>query len=1118
MGKEPSPANASSEEKGNQSLPETTSQFSGPEQPGAMIGRYKLRELIGEGGMGTVWIAEQTEPVRRKVALKLVKAGMDTKEVLSRFQVERQALALMDHPNIAKVHDGGVTASGRPFFVMEYVKGIPITTYCDEAKLPLKQRLELFVDVCQAVQHAHQKGIIHRDLKPSNVLVCLYDGRPVPKIIDFGLAKAMHQPLTENTLYTAHGLMVGTPQYMSPEQAEFNNLDVDTRTDVYSLGVILYELLTGTTPLERKRIKEAAAHEVLRLIKEEDPQRPSTKISSSGSLPTVAAQRSLEPGQLSRLVKGDLDWIAMKALEKDRGRRYETANGLARDVQRYLADEPVEACPPSMAYKLRKLARRYKSALVMTALLSIVVLGALSVVAGSVGYVVRDRLNRQAHLERQTKNALEELQRAVEENRLAEAEVAWKKAEGFLASSESASTLDAEVKRWQADLKMVQRLRDIHLDDTADPTDSSGSAATFAAYRQAFDDYGASIDKDAPATAAARIRESSIRKYLLAAIDDWIQNLEVGLASGRQTNESERLRTIATLVDDDLWRIKLRAASLAKDVSQLKQLAEDDQWQGQLPLTTAVLAMTLLDCGDYDSAYRLLDRTLERHPNDFDAHLGLGLMSKLADPFKSVRHLQFCRDQRPRNAGIRTALSQAHYECDELTPAIDEAREAIRLRGDYAAAYAALGLALAWIHDEGSVPAYRAAVGLEPTLGDACYALADALIGQNKLAEAEKVFRAAIEKGPQSAPANTCLGDVLRQQEKWPEAERAYRDAKLYGADLRTIQGLAEALARQKKFSEAEDAYQEGIRLLPKEVELRAQFADFLQSQSRWPEAETQLEAGLQIEPQNSKLLAVKTQHANLLARRVIDNLHKDPEQAAADLLRAVETPEKLLSSDRNACLENAKLWFNVGQALLERHSSKFDPDAEKAFRRAVATLEQWQVQESNAHDQEFLEWIAVANVWLGDSLWMASRTEESQRCYDRAMRLDSKSAVNNHFPLARDCLSKGDWNRAAHHLAFVVDSRPEDHLLAMQAAVLQLYRGDREGYERICHRMLEMYGETKDPTLADRTAKACLLANPPCGDLSQLRRLADVAMSNPKHDYYRVLSARLREEFWRSC
>jgi non-specific serine/threonine protein kinase/serine/threonine-protein kinase len=342
--------------------------------PPERIGRYKLLEPIGEGGMGSVWVAEQTQPVRRKVALKLIKAGMDSKAVLARFEAERQALALMDHPHIAKVLDGGTTENGRPYFVMELVKGVPFTKYCDDARLSIAERLELFVPVCQAVQHAHQKGIIHRDLKPSNILVCLYDGVAVPKVIDFGLAKALHQPLTEHTLYTAQGQMLGTPLYMSPEQAEHNNLDVDTRTDIYALGVILYELLTGTTPLEAQRFKAAAWQEMLRLIKEEEPPRPSARLSGSGSLPSVAAQRRLEPVKLTRLVRGELDWIVMRCLEKDRGRRYETANGLARDLGRYLADEPVEACPPSSGYRLRKFLRKHKAGLATAAAFAVLLM------------------------------------------------------------------------------------------------------------------------------------------------------------------------------------------------------------------------------------------------------------------------------------------------------------------------------------------------------------------------------------------------------------------------------------------------------------------------------------------------------------------------------------------------------------------------------------------------------------------------------------------------------------------------------------------------------------------------------------------------------------------------
>ena len=345
------------------------------EHPGTVIaGRYKLIESIGEGGMGAVWLAEQKEPVRRKVAVKLIRAGMDSKSVLARFEAERQALALMEHPNIAKVFDGGMTDQGRPYFVMEYVKGMPLTEYCDQARLSLKERLKLFTPVCQAVQHAHQKGIIHRDLKPSNILICLYDGQPVPKVIDFGLAKAMHHSLTEQSLHTAHGMMVGTPLYMSPEQAEHNNLDVDTRTDIYSLGVILYELLTGSTPLEKLQLKEAALNEVLRLIKEVEPPKPSTRLSSSLSLPSIAAQRSIEPNQLKKSLIGDLDWIVMKALDKERSRRYETANGLAQDVERFLNDEAVEACPPSVAYRLKKMLRRNKGTVLAASLVLLALL------------------------------------------------------------------------------------------------------------------------------------------------------------------------------------------------------------------------------------------------------------------------------------------------------------------------------------------------------------------------------------------------------------------------------------------------------------------------------------------------------------------------------------------------------------------------------------------------------------------------------------------------------------------------------------------------------------------------------------------------------------------------
>jgi eukaryotic-like serine/threonine-protein kinase len=335
------------------------------EGPGTVIGRYKILQQIGEGGCGVVYMAEQEQPVRRRVALKVIKLGMDTKSVIARFEAERQALALMDHPNIAKVLDAGATEAGRPFFVMELVRGVKITDYCDEAKLSARERLGLFIQVCHAIQHAHQKGIIHRDLKPSNILVTINDGVPVPKVIDFGIAKATTgQQLTDKTLFTAYEQFIGTPAYMSPEQAVMTSLDIDTRSDIYALGVLLYELLTGRTPFDPKKLLEVGFDEMRRTIREVEPERPSTRLSTmlEADLTSVAQRRHLEAPKLIHMLRGDLDWIVMKALEKDRTRRFETANALAMDVQRFLNNEPVTARPPSNVYRFQKLVRRNKTA------------------------------------------------------------------------------------------------------------------------------------------------------------------------------------------------------------------------------------------------------------------------------------------------------------------------------------------------------------------------------------------------------------------------------------------------------------------------------------------------------------------------------------------------------------------------------------------------------------------------------------------------------------------------------------------------------------------------------------------------------------------------------------
>jgi len=389
------------------------------ESPGSVIDRYKLLQVIGEGGFGVVYMAEQLQPVRRKVALKIIKLGMDTREVVARFEAERQALAMMDHPNIARVLDGGATNSGRPYFVMELVRGVSITEYCDREELSTRERLELFEHVCHALQHAHQKGVIHRDLKPSNVLVTLHDGDAMPKIIDFGVAKAMHARLTDKTLFTRFEQFIGTPAYMSPEQAEMSALDVDTRTDIYSLGVLLYELLTGTTPFDATSIEKVGLAGIQRLIVEHEPVRPSVRISSTGDAAS-ARQRQLDVVGLTRCLRGDLDWIVMKALEKERNRRYATAGDFAEDIRRHLRNEPVLAGPPGAVYRTRKFLVRNRAGAISAALVLLFLIGGIIGTSMALYKVERER----ARVDQQARHTLEAMEFLVSTLALADRDVA----------------------------------------------------------------------------------------------------------------------------------------------------------------------------------------------------------------------------------------------------------------------------------------------------------------------------------------------------------------------------------------------------------------------------------------------------------------------------------------------------------------------------------------------------------------------------------------------------------------------------------------------------------------------------------------------------------------------
>ncbi len=573
------------------------------ERPGTQIGPYKLLQQIGEGGMGTVYMAEQTQPVQRKVALKLIKPGMDSGQIIARFEAERQALAMMDHVNIARVLDAGTTEQGRPYFVMELIHGVPITKYCDDSRLTPRQRLELFVPVCQAIQHAHQKGIIHRDIKPSNVMVTLYDGKPVPKVIDFGVAKASEQKLTGRTLFTQYGTMVGTLEYMSPEQAEMSALGIDTRSDIYSLGVLLYELLTGSTPLNRAQMKAAAFAEVLRLIKEGEPPRPSTRLSESGkALASISALRQTEPAKLSKLMRGELDWIVMKTLEKDRNRRYESASGFAADVQRYLNNEPVQACPPSAMYRFRKFASRNRTGLLTASLLGI----GLLVSTSAIGWSIRDRsaqrtemerertaarqqlenerLVQKAKLEERIGQALEETQLGCERDNLPEALTALKRAEALLATDASVNLeLRQRVELWRAELAILERLEELAFSFSRDEL-----LETDAAYSRVFLDIGINVDEMPVEDAGKRIRAYATWRRLTEALDRWTGiRHEVLILQGKMSVDADvieraklrklRLLQVARAADGDELRSQARLAVEKWDFNAGLQLSESPE-------------------------------------------------------------------------------------------------------------------------------------------------------------------------------------------------------------------------------------------------------------------------------------------------------------------------------------------------------------------------------------------------------------------------------------------------------------------------------------------------------------------------------------------------------------
>jgi serine/threonine protein kinase/tetratricopeptide (TPR) repeat protein len=842
------------------------------EAVGTIIGPYKLIEQIGEGGMGTVWMAQQTEPVRRLVAVKLIKAGMDSKQVIARFEAERQALALMDHANIARVLDAGTSSAGRPYFVMDLVKGVPITKYCDEHHLTPRQRLDLFIPVCQAVQHAHQKGIIHRDLKPSNVLVALYDGKPVPKVIDFGVAKAAGQSLTEKTLVTGFGNIVGTLEYMSPEQAEINQLDIDTRSDIYSLGVLLYELLAGSPPFTRKELEKAGMLEMLRVIREQEPSKPSTKLSTAEALPTLAAERGTEPAKLTKLVRGELDWIVMKALEKDRNRRYETANGFAMDVQRYLADEPVQACPPSTWYRFRKFARRNRGRLTATAVLGV----ALLVTVGGIGWAVRDRAavaeqtakdkaERQEKLEARINQALEETQAEYERDNLPEARTRIQRIDALLAGDTGVGDeVRHRVDEWRAELAILQRLEDLALV----PSERSRWLQTDAAYARVFRDIGIDIDALPPEEAGRRIRTHLTWKWLTEALDEWAwvrheiifpkpPAPEAGLSK-------KHLLQVARAADPDELRTQARLAVEKWDVAAAERLAGSPEVRRLPAAALRHLAMVIYygntggnTQSGRDSAVRLLLNALLLRPGDVMLNTTCANWYGRMQPprwAEAAHYLSIGVALRPENPGLRLRLAEALREQGRLDDAVAQLREAIRINKDYAYAYINLGVALnkQGKRDE-AIAEYRKAIALDPECVLAHSNLGGALHEQGLLDEAVTECRKAIALDPAYAPAHVNLGNALFDQGKRDEAVAEHRKAiDLDSNHAVAHSNLGAALYDQGKPDEAIAEWRKAIDLDPKLAQAHVNLGAALCQQGKLDEGVAEFQKAIALEPDSA--------------------------------------------------------------------------------------------------------------------------------------------------------------------------------------------------------------------------------------------------------------------------
>jgi tetratricopeptide (TPR) repeat protein/tRNA A-37 threonylcarbamoyl transferase component Bud32 len=783
---------------------------SGAEEPGTVIGRYRLLERLGEGGFGSVWAAEQREPVKRRVALKIIKLGMDTKQVIARFEAERQALALMEHPNIAQVLDAGSTETGRPYFVMELVKGVPILEYCDTGTLDTKSRLDLFTKVCHAIQHAHQKGVIHRDIKPSNVLVTMHDGVPVPKVIDFGIAKATSAELTAKTIYTQHRQMIGTPAYMSPEQAEMSGLDIDTRSDIYSLGVLLYELLTGTTPFTNDELMSKGFEEMMRIIREVEPHRPSLRLSSNGdTASSTAEQRRLDGPKLRSILEGDLDWIVMKCLEKDRQHRYESASGLAADIGRHLAGEPVAAAPPSVVYRVRKFVRRHRGRAVAACVVAVaLVLGMIGT-----GLALRRALRAESSLREQL--AQTQAAREAEKDRADE----LKKVSDFQ------QKMLAQVDPTAAGARLTEDVsRRFAAALQKDDVPEAERAGLVAAFRQNW------VKVNATDAAAALIDET-ILKPAVTAIDEQFKDQPLVDARLREAL-ANRYRDLG--LNDAAAPLQTRALEVRRRLlgDEHPDTISSISNMGYLLASQGKLAEAEPYCREaLEKSRRVLG---EEHPDTLGSINNMGFLLQaqgkleLAYPYyleaMQKRRRVLGREHPDTLESINNMgfLLKALGQLDEAEPYFREALEKRRrvLGEEHPLTLGSINNMGSLLQEQGKIalaePYYREALekrrrvlGEEhPGTISSINNMGFLLKSQGKLDEAEPYIREALEKGrrvlgeehPDTLAYITNMGALLQAQNKLGEAEPYYREAlaknrRVLGDEHRNTLGCIGSLA-----------------------------------------------------------------------------------------------------------------------------------------------------------------------------------------------------------------------------------------------------------------------------------------------------------------------------------